>query len=341
MICALKIIEGPAFGLTFSLRDGETITVGRHEDASFCVSADQHISRKHVQIQWDKPHFVLRDLGSRNGTYLNGDRIATVNLTSGDRLNIGNSVFRITIEDETATKEMLDPPKGSGKSDIAAPQRKLSADNLQIDDETTHPFQMGAKQRADLFGDAFPAPKIEKNSDAGGFWDDKTELVETGFYSQFVETDNNLLWKQKPPASPPQAEKILDLLLAEQLDCRLSLVVNRTQLTSQGSSSEALLSFCSERALSETLVLLQGDTQSDVINFYRRCLTKDAAVCLATSGPLSDVWLRTAISSLSYPSLLYGVVQQSRGRTLQLAQGSMFVLFESNANGELCLLRKK
>lgn len=353
MICELEVIDGPARGLTFSLRETESIAVGRHIDADFCCAADQHMSRKHVSIQWDTNVFRLNDLGSRNGTFINNTQVTEKVLESGDRLNIGNSIIRITIQDESDTKEMATKDSGAGLAGIPAQPRKLNLEAFPFDGESTFPLQLDKPQLDKPLGAAVPpvqavvdspstlpppstapaaaqAPPAAQAQTAPG--DD--------FYAEFEAAEHDKLWIQKSAASPEQSAKLLDLLLACKLDCRFSLVVNRSQLTTSNSGPEELLSFCTERALSETLFLLQSETQADVVAFYRRCLTKDAAVLLATDGPISDVWLRTAISSLSFPSLLHGVIQKSRGRTVQLAQGARFFLFEPNMSGKFCLLRK-
>ena len=47
------------------------------------------VSRRHAQIQLDKNRYTLRDSGSLNGTYLNGERVDEAELKSGDELWIG------------------------------------------------------------------------------------------------------------------------------------------------------------------------------------------------------------------------------------------------------------
>src|SRR4051812_28388943 len=77
---------------------GEANVLGRGTTASVRL-ADREVSRKHSQIDREGDHFVLRDLGSSNGTFLNGRRIeGPERLADGDEVVIGTSKmeFRLT-----------------------------------------------------------------------------------------------------------------------------------------------------------------------------------------------------------------------------------------------------
>lgn len=61
------------------------------------VLADPAVSKQHVRIEHKADSFVLHDLGSTNGTYVNGLRHRTLVLCSDDTIRVGNSeiVFRL------------------------------------------------------------------------------------------------------------------------------------------------------------------------------------------------------------------------------------------------------
>lgn len=84
------------------LPDGETV-IGREPDAG--VSIDSlHVSRRHARIVVSSGHVVLEDLGSKNGTYLNGQRItAPVELTEGDEIGVGHDVLVFRFRDRMGT----------------------------------------------------------------------------------------------------------------------------------------------------------------------------------------------------------------------------------------------
>lgn len=70
--------------------------IGRDETADVGLD-DPGISRRHaeVRVTIDGPHFVtaIRDLGSTNGTFVNGERITTAHLQDGDRITVGRTTM--------------------------------------------------------------------------------------------------------------------------------------------------------------------------------------------------------------------------------------------------------
>lgn len=74
--------------------DEEALTIGRGK-ANSIVLDDMLVSRHHVRITADDEGLVLQDLGSRNGTYVNGERVDRVSLHEGDRLGIGATTFEV------------------------------------------------------------------------------------------------------------------------------------------------------------------------------------------------------------------------------------------------------
>jgi pSer/pThr/pTyr-binding forkhead associated (FHA) protein len=89
----LVVRRGPNVGARFLL-DADTTTVGRHPDADIFLD-DVTVSRRHSDFLRDGASFVVKDLGSLNGTYLNGERIADIRrLADGAEVQIGK--FRLT-----------------------------------------------------------------------------------------------------------------------------------------------------------------------------------------------------------------------------------------------------
>ena len=75
------------------LVEGENI-LGRAEDAAFALDAAT-ISRRHARIVISGPRAVLEDLGSKNGTYLRGSRLAAPSpLSDGDEIRLGRVLLR-------------------------------------------------------------------------------------------------------------------------------------------------------------------------------------------------------------------------------------------------------
>ena len=74
----------------------EVTVVGRGKDCDL-VLEDNNLSRRHCQIRKWAGFFKLEDLQSKNGTYVNGAKITTVNLSDGDLIAIGDQslVFKL------------------------------------------------------------------------------------------------------------------------------------------------------------------------------------------------------------------------------------------------------
>jgi pSer/pThr/pTyr-binding forkhead associated (FHA) protein len=73
----------------YQLTKGSTV-VGRGQDAQFRLP-DTGVSRRHLEIAWDGWTATLTDLGSTNGTTVNGTPVQTWQLADGDVLQVGHS----------------------------------------------------------------------------------------------------------------------------------------------------------------------------------------------------------------------------------------------------------
>jgi hypothetical protein len=86
---ALLIVQrGPDSGSRFLL-DADVVTAGRHPDSDIFLD-DVTVSRRHAEFRrTDGGRFVVRDVGSLNGTYVNRERIDEAKLSGGDEVQIG------------------------------------------------------------------------------------------------------------------------------------------------------------------------------------------------------------------------------------------------------------
>ncbi|GMQ93888.1 MAG: hypothetical protein BMS9Abin12_1369 [Acidimicrobiia bacterium] len=91
---ALTIESGPQTGLTYVLGPGNTIA-GRSADAAIFLP-DVTVSREHVRFAVDNSSLSMSDLGSTNGTYVNGQRLVAGVLKEGDELMIGKFHLRVS-----------------------------------------------------------------------------------------------------------------------------------------------------------------------------------------------------------------------------------------------------
>ena len=81
----------------FDLRDFFRIAIGRHESNDVRIGSAT-VSNYHAEILNHGGRLLLRDLGSRNGTYLNSEKVRQRVLSPGDRIGIGTSLLTVDIE---------------------------------------------------------------------------------------------------------------------------------------------------------------------------------------------------------------------------------------------------
>lgn len=91
----LTLPAGAAEPATYPLRGGVT-TLGRSH-ANDIVLPDSTVSRRHCQIYWAQDAYVLEDLDSSNGTYLNGEQVQLAFLRDEDIIRVGDQVLQFRL----------------------------------------------------------------------------------------------------------------------------------------------------------------------------------------------------------------------------------------------------
>lgn len=120
-LAVLHVIGGADRGRTYELVLAET-RVGRGADQDL-VLADIAVSRRHFTVHAENGRYRLRDLGSGNGTLVNGQRHDTVILNDGDQIECGNTLMRF---DQAAARAQ--PPMPQHQSaHVSAPPPAYSA----------------------------------------------------------------------------------------------------------------------------------------------------------------------------------------------------------------------
>jgi serine/threonine-protein kinase len=93
----LRIVAGPHEGEERVFASHDAVIVGRAADAQWRMSQDSFFSRYHFRIEANPPACALIDVGSSNGTLVNGQRVTQVDLTNGDRIECGDTVFAVRV----------------------------------------------------------------------------------------------------------------------------------------------------------------------------------------------------------------------------------------------------
>mgnify|MGYP000176875863 CR=1 FL=1 len=94
---ALLWLSGPHTGEEHVLSADKPTICGRSRDAHIRIE-DDLVSRRHTKISFVNGRFMVEDLGSKNGTFLNGEKLtAPVELKAGDYLRIGEATFHVVV----------------------------------------------------------------------------------------------------------------------------------------------------------------------------------------------------------------------------------------------------
>ena len=105
----LRFISGKYQGGEFPLRPNREIVIGRSSDLDMVLVEDM-VSRKHAKIVTDGKVVSIQDLGSTNGTFVNGEKVRNVQLKDGDRILVGTSIIKLV----------------AGSGEVRAPAASLS-----------------------------------------------------------------------------------------------------------------------------------------------------------------------------------------------------------------------
>ncbi len=127
----LRGVSGVYFGKTFPLR-GKT-SLGRHSDNDIFVNVDG-ISRKHAVISVVADGLEIEDLGSSNGTYVNGEKISTESIDIGDEVKLDNIRFLIQspgMPDKTPKQKGNSTQKTEVSTPVLQPQSGSTGSGLK------------------------------------------------------------------------------------------------------------------------------------------------------------------------------------------------------------------
>jgi hypothetical protein len=91
----IEVVTGPAAGRKFEVPDGAAITVGRTDKSRFVIADDAHLSGAHFSIEGGGDKYKIRDLGSTNGTFVNGDRTEEKEIGIEAVISAGSCTFRL------------------------------------------------------------------------------------------------------------------------------------------------------------------------------------------------------------------------------------------------------
>lgn len=121
----LEVVSGAKVGQRILVKDGESV-LGRSKDAVIRIPSSR-VSRKHCTFTWRKNQLLVQDLGSMNGTLLNGVTIQKQTLLrENDQITVGPVVFKVVIPTMTVA-----PPVKAVPPPISAVDDSFNLDVLE------------------------------------------------------------------------------------------------------------------------------------------------------------------------------------------------------------------
>lgn len=179
---SLEVVTGVAEGKKFILEEGfDEGVIGRDPGVDFPIE-EYVISRRHAQVENRDDGFYIKDIGSKNGTYLNGRPISEARLQDGDRIGLGTIVlaFRNPKEVDFAAintakaanrivpaeaKDEAGTAEGSEEGVGDIPDQPLgypaTEDNPADEEEFSETGSSGTEDNSGQeYADDYPAPKV-------------------------------------------------------------------------------------------------------------------------------------------------------------------------------------
>lgn len=177
---SLEVVTGVAEGKKFILADDfDEGVIGRDPGVDFPIE-EYVISRRHAQVEKRDDGFYIKDIGSKNGTYLNNKPIQEARLQDGDRIGLGTIVINFRNPKEVdfaainkararpriipaAPKAAAEPQYEEEVGDI--PEQPLgypaTEDNPAEEDEYSETGSSGTEEiSGQEYADDYPAPKM-------------------------------------------------------------------------------------------------------------------------------------------------------------------------------------
>jgi hypothetical protein len=130
---SLRFISGKYQGGEYPVAPGRELVIGRSSDIDVALIEDM-VSRRHARVFLQSDGLLIEDLGSTNGTFVNGEKIQRARLKEGDKILIGTSIIRVAtssgstwpVPDEDTKIKLQDPTGGGRTSQIRIMSGTLS-----------------------------------------------------------------------------------------------------------------------------------------------------------------------------------------------------------------------
>ena len=232
-----RAVDGALKDEEFVFEETGMCLIGRSRDCALQIpkEKDMRISRRHCLLILSPPKIRIRDLGSRNGTYVNNEPLPAGTLgdipeqmtpqdkvlNHGDRVNIGNTEFEILIPSQLAAgSSMALPPPGTKIIKLAKPEKSLGSSAATVKKSAPvdtgffipPPIAKGAQMNTSTapLTEAFMKPQMNILSQPQGAQPAPPAGTIAAPHGNAAQPQTpapgaTLILKAKPPAAPPVA----------------------------------------------------------------------------------------------------------------------------------------
>ena len=98
MVVILEAVSGPVLGRRIEVCAGSIVRIGRTGKSDYPIAEDGYLSGLHFAVECDGAQCRIRDLGSSNGTFVNGSRVSEQVVQEGDSVVAGGSTFIVHVD---------------------------------------------------------------------------------------------------------------------------------------------------------------------------------------------------------------------------------------------------
>jgi hypothetical protein len=123
MVVILEAVSGPVLGRRIEVCGGKIVRIGRTGKSDYPIAEDGYLSGLHFAVECDGTQGRIRDLGSSNGTFVNGSRVTEQVVQEGDSVVAGGSTFCVHVDLSASITAIVAPRLGTAPTPIrvAAP----------------------------------------------------------------------------------------------------------------------------------------------------------------------------------------------------------------------------
>ncbi|TWT76470.1 FHA domain protein [Planctomycetes bacterium CA13] len=119
MNITLEVVRGPGSGRKVFLQSGEQTIVGRTDASDYSFADNEEMSGRHFAVVCKWPQWYVKDLGSSNGTMLNGKTITLSELKHDDQIVAGRNVFHVILSGQDQRLQTHMPAEAPAAAEVA------------------------------------------------------------------------------------------------------------------------------------------------------------------------------------------------------------------------------